>query len=258
MISVILFSVSLIIPFLNANIYEKSTEEYVNSMVVIENHNRIGHLSNNSDNLLWFVHISDTHINSFEKIYGKQSEILKHALEDIKNYIKPSFIINTGDLVNGLNPLPYYQDPEQWKIYWAVLQETGMNESFYYDIVGNHDGYGNFDTFSYFLNWSMQKKLQYTFNRSIGNSNYTFIILNTAWSKYAEWPDGTSGELNVSEMDWFENQLIKYKNSNLTFVFHHHPYFDVKDFRTSSGKTFIQLLREYNVSADISVMDMRI
>ncbi|MHA1229427.1 MAG: metallophosphoesterase family protein [Candidatus Helarchaeota archaeon] len=249
LIAVLVFSISFLAVFPNNDLYESSMDNIWNGRTTIETHHTPGHLSNESK-IFWFVHISDVHINSFEKIFGVQSEIFSSALNDINNYIKPEFIIDTGDLVNGLNPLPYYQDPDQWKIYWEVLQETGMNESFYYDVIGNHDGYGNSDTFSYFLNWSMQKKLQYTFNRTINNSNYTFIVLNSVWSNGAEWPDGTSAELDTSEMDWFESQLIKYKDSNLTFVFHHHPYWELTDFKTSSGTSFLELLQEYNVSVD--------
>ncbi len=246
----LIFSLSLLITLSNISPIAESGEKYWESTPIVETHHYPGHLSNET-NLLWFVQITDVHINSFEKIFGVQSELLRQALNDIKNYIKPSFIIDTGDLVNGLNPLPYHQNPQQWMIRYKVLQDTQMNSSFYYDLVGNHDGYGNSDNFSYFLNWSIQKKLQYTFNRSIGNSNYTFIVLNSVWSNGAEWPDGTSGELNTSELDWFESQLIKNKNSNLTFVFQHHPYTDVGNFTTTTGKSFIDLLEEYNVTADI-------
>jgi len=250
LIALLVLGIVLLIALPRTDIYEESQENFWNSTPVIELHHYPGHLENES-NVFWFVHITDVHINSFEKIFGVQSDLLRQLLNNIKNYINPSFIIETGDLVNGLNPLPYYQDLNQWKIRWSVLQETGMNDTYYYDLVGNHDGYGNSDTFSYFLNWSIQKKLQYTFNRSLGLSNYSFIVLNSVWSNGAEWPDGTSGELNTSELDWFESQLIKNKNSNLTFVFQHHPYTEVGNYTTSSGKTFLELLKEFNVSADI-------
>ena len=146
----LIFSLSLLITLSNISPIAESGEKYWESTPIVETHHYPGHLSNET-NLLWFVQITDVHINSFEKIFGVQSELLRQALNDIKNYIKPSFIIDTGDLVNGLNPLPYHQNPQQWMIRYKVLQDTQMNSSFYYDLVGNHDGYGNSDNFSYFL-----------------------------------------------------------------------------------------------------------
>ncbi|MBD3229042.1 MAG: hypothetical protein GF329_12705 [Candidatus Lokiarchaeota archaeon] len=207
----------------------------------------IGQLSNDSNNIFWFAHMTDVHINAFQLIFGNQTEVFKNALEQINEYIKPLFIVDSGDMVNGLNPLPYYQVLEQWKARWRVLEDTEMNDSYYYDIPGNHDGYGDSDTFSYYLNWSIQKKLNYTFNAPVSFGNYTFIGLNSVWNDGSEWPDGTEGELDTEELDWFEKQL-KNHNSNLTFIFSHHPYNDVGDSRTTSGLSFLQILEKYNVS----------
>ncbi|MFX1294814.1 MAG: metallophosphoesterase family protein [Promethearchaeota archaeon] len=211
------------------------------------------HLSNNTDNLLWFVHITDTHIGAY-RLKGNSRQNLRDFLENME-YINPSFIINTGDLVNGRIPIPFEQDVEQWRDYYNILAAYDkINTSLYYDIVGNHDGYGNSLTFSYYLNWSVQKTLQYTWNRTLpsGNGNYTFIALNSAQDSGSYFPDGTSGNLNQTELDWFEAQLIAAQSSNMTIVFAHHPENDVANYTTTtSKKTFLDLIEDYNVSAYI-------
>ncbi len=209
------------------------------------------HLSNSSDNIFWFVHVTDTHIGAY-RLTGDNRQNFQDFLQNME-YINPEFIIDTGDLTNGKIPLPVEQDVEEWRDRFNMLASAEMiNISYYYDLPGNHDGYGDSSTFSYFLNWSVQKRYYYNWNRTFSFGNYTFIGLNSAQSAGFRWPDGTNGELNQTELDWFEAQLIASLPSNMTFAFAHHPENDVGNYRTSvTNKTFLELLEYYNVSAYI-------
>ena len=207
------------------------------------------HLSNSTDNIFWFVHITDVHIGAYT-LTGNNRQYFRDFFENMQ-YVNPSFIIDTGDLTNGKIPLPVEQDVNQWRDRYNVLAAAGViNASYYFDLPGNYDSYGD-DTFSYFLNWSVQKNYYYTWNRTFLFGNYTFIGLNSAQSEGYRWPPGTSGDLNQTELDWFEQELNTTLSSNMTFVFAHHPENDVGNHTTSGNSSFLELLEDYNVSAYI-------
>ncbi|MHA1360458.1 MAG: metallophosphoesterase family protein, partial [Candidatus Helarchaeota archaeon] len=212
---------------------------------------RRAHLSNDTKNIFWFLHITDTHIGGYW-FAGDNRQNLHDFLENAKhilNLSRQGFVVDTGDLTNGILPAPIHQDVRQWRDRYNILVNAQMfNASFYYDIPGNHDGYSDSSNFSYFLNWSVQQTLQYSWNRSFSFGNYTFIALNSAADDGSAWPYGTDGSLNQAELDWFEQALVNAQGSNLTFVFSHHAETQMGDNTTTPGKTFLDLIEEYKVA----------
>ncbi|NVM03768.1 MAG: metallophosphoesterase [Candidatus Helarchaeota archaeon] len=211
----------------------------------------------NNSQIFWFVQITDTHLGEGSYIdppnfLARSYFFFEEFFKELK-YITPEFIVNTGDLVNGLPSIPFYQDFRQWELYKQMVDKWDMNESYYYDLIGNHDIYGD-PTFSSYKTYSIQGqshgKTQFTWivNRTYGN--YRFIALNSGDEGYI-WPGSTYGDLNKSELNWFEQKLGQTQNSNLTFVFSHHPFYDVGDNHATSGKSFIDLVNEYNVTAHL-------
>ena len=255
LIAAIVLGMSILPIMFQLTPYTESEVNSWNGQPITELKDYSGYLSNNSNNIFYFVQITDVHINAFNLIYENQVNVFQRALEEITNYIKPTLIIDSGDLVNGLNPLPYYQDESQWIARATILNDTNMNASYYYDIVGNHGGYGDSINFTYYKKYSIQypvqKEMQYTFNRTFSFGNYTFIALNSAWNDGSKWPDGTNGDLDRSELDWFESKLKNSTNFNLTFVITHHPYTDVGKNTTTTGLTYLQLLEKYNVTVHL-------
>jgi len=219
-------------------------------------HKFSAHLSNDTNKNFWFVHITDIHIGAY-LLYANNKQNFRDFFDNVKQVLNvnndSNFIVSSGDLTNGRIPLPDSQDIHQWQEYYNIVSNGGLlNTSYYYDIAGNHDGYGDSIAFTYFLNWSIQKQLQYSWYRTFPFGNYTFIALNTVQDTGSPFPDGTSGSLNRIELDWFEQQLITAeRTSNLTFVFGHHPEDDLGNNTTTSGMTFLQLLEKYNTSAYI-------
>ncbi len=210
------------------------------------------HLSNDLENIFWFLHITDTHIGGFW-FTGDNRQNLADFLENAKqilNLTHQGFIVDTGDLVNGILPTPIRQDVAQWRDRYNIIMNSGLfNTSFYYDFPGNHDGYDDSLTYSYFLNWSVQKTLQYSWNRSFSFGNYTFIAINSGADDGSPWPYGTDGSLNQAELDWFEQELTTAQGSNLTIVFSHHAETQMGDNTTTSGKSYLELIEEYEVDA---------
>ncbi len=248
---IVIFLASIVLALLyvdfspQANSFRSEYNGYVTNSV----HEPKAHLSNSTDNIFWFVQITDVHIGAY-RATGDNRQAFRDFFNNI-GHVDPEFIVDTGDLTNAIIPLPLWQDVEQWRDRYNILMAAGVNNSFYYDLPGNHDGYNDSDSFSFFLNWSIQQNLQYTWNRTFTFGNYTFIGLNSAANTGEQWPGGTDGDLDRTELDWLELQLNNTQNSNLTFVFSHHQMTGVGHNTTNSGRTFVELLEIYNVSAHI-------
>ena len=117
-----------------------------NGYVTNSIHDYKAQLSNNTDNIFWFVQITDVHTGAY-RATGNNRQALRDLLENMV-HVNPEFIVDTGDLVNGKIPLPLWQDVEQWRDRYNILVAGGANNSFYFDLPGNHDGYNDSDTFS--------------------------------------------------------------------------------------------------------------
>ncbi|MFC1838664.1 metallophosphoesterase [Thermodesulfobacteriota bacterium] len=114
-----------------------------------------------SDDVFWFVHISDIHIG-----YNTESKQQFEWIRDnIPSKVNPKFIVNTGDLTDGSNcenqgrfcekwpswlnlisgedlPLPDGPHLDEWVDYYSIAKDIPN----YYDIPGNHDRYND-------INW---------------------------------------------------------------------------------------------------------
>ncbi|MHA1298965.1 MAG: metallophosphoesterase family protein [Candidatus Helarchaeota archaeon] len=212
--------------------------------------------TDNNSHIFWFVQISDTHLGNSQLLDPPStwgwSYIFFESFFNELEYITPEFVVNTGDLVDGMPLIPFYQDIRQWELYESIVDKWGMNASYYYDLIGNHDVYGD-TIFHYYKTYSVQGKAhgntQFTWNVTKNYGNYTFIALNSADEGYI-WPGSTFGDLNDTELNWFEQQLIQNQGSNLTFVFSHHPYNEISLDRGRKQK-FTNLINNYNVTAHI-------
>jgi predicted MPP superfamily phosphohydrolase len=231
----------------NSNILKKNQMSDFNKIKLSNQ----AYINNSEQKLFWFIHITDTHVESTIDIFNQ-------LLNETFHEIKPLFIYNTGDLVDANSGLG--QDVEEWKLYQTALEDNSMNSSNYIDLIGNHDA-ANDPKFSYYLNYSMIgrnfKSLQFSFNKSFSFGRYAFIGVNTAKDSYNIYEFALLGSLNTTELDWYENELEKYKNFDRIFVFGHHshnnppPYSIISNLSTS-GKNFFDLNEEYNVDYYLS------
>lgn len=211
-----------------------------------------GYINSEESEIFWFVHITDT-----QYIWDDQDEIniFYEFINETYQEIKPLFIIHTGDIVdahNGRN-----QDINEWDKYNQSLTKFNLNSSIYIDLVGNHDG-SNDPGYGHFLNYSMIgsefNTTQISFSHSFEYGKYAFIGINTAKDSYDNFVDFSfSGYLNTQELDWYENELKRYRDYDTIFVFGHHPlifppYYKIISNLSSTGKTFFDLNKEYNVA----------
>ncbi|MFX1480090.1 MAG: metallophosphoesterase family protein [Promethearchaeota archaeon] len=226
-----------------------------NSQVDKNTFNNFGSISSDGNEILWFIQITDTQFLWYDE--DKISDFYEFLNNTYKT-IKPLFIYHTGDIVDANHGLE--QDVFEWKRYRKALNDNSMNASNYMDIIGNHDAIGDID-FRNFLNYSMMGHVfnttQYSFNKSFNFGDFAFIGLNTAKKSYNLFEFGFLGFLNSKELDWYENQLEKYKDFNRIFVFGHHPieyppFYKIISAESSSGNSFNDLNKEYNISYYLS------
>ncbi len=212
--------------------------------------------------VLWFVHVSDTHIGTSG---STDTARLQWLVTTGRTVINPSFIVATGDLTDSTNGniFGYPNGPYQaeWDAYRNLLDGAGAGADFYYDVPGNHDAY-NDRYFAYYLANSVQGRAtgstQFSWTRSLpSGEQYHFLGVNTADNTGApfsiSFPYGDYAGLDASEIGFIEQELASHSTANLTFAFGHHPVTDTG----ASGDTwlfyghtqFIHDLDTYSASA---------
>ena len=178
--------------------------------------------------LFWFMLISDTHVGVSGEV--QDTDFLAWATREGKDIINPQFIVNTGDLTDstdgGVIPIggPYV---DEWATYQHILNVSGMTPSFYYDVPGNHDAYGD-ENFSFYKAYSIQgsenNSTQHAWTRNFDHGNYLFIGVCTPGNDGASfsifpWDNfGDHAGLDVSELNFIENNLAAHPDAELTLI----------------------------------------
>jgi predicted MPP superfamily phosphohydrolase len=202
-----------------------------------------GVLQTANNSIFWFLHITDTQNMWY---HPERREWFRTFLTDVKNTIDPVLILNTGDLVDsdysGFFKVHLGQRIEEWQTYASILNETSMNSSFYFDVLGNHDTYGD-PGYTHFRQYSMQKEPYYDFVVNPGFGDYHFIGLNMPEDHGIKYPFSLFAYLNKTELDWYEQQLNAHRNANLTITFGHMPAYEVMQ----GQSRYFALNRDYNV-----------
>ncbi len=201
-------------------------------------------------NVMWFVHVTDT-----QSCWFRENRIgwFHRFFNESVATIQPPFVVNTGDLVNTvydnlLGPLEG-QNHIEWSRYRQVLDEEMMNASYYIDIMGNHDGYGDYG-YSFYRNYSMigssfaqdDDVLQLSWNVTTSKGQVAFIGLHTPDNFGTEFPFEVFGSMSHRELNWFENELGRYGDADYTVVFGHHPLQDLVSGISATGQTLDMLV----------------
>ncbi len=156
-----------------------------------------------------FVQVADAHL-SVASDYSQ--EVLKAAVDDINSLENISFVVFTGDnidsskyenleaflkIINKLN-VPYYLVFGNHD----VFKSSGLSKARYLEIVRSH-------------NWFYRpSKPNYVFKRG----EFVFIVLDGA----KETIPGSNGYYKAATLEWFDQQLTKYKKKHVV-VFQHFP-----------------------------------
>ncbi len=211
-----------------------------------------GYIDTANHQMFWFIQIADT-----QHIWYNDDSMahFRYLLSNTRDIVKPEFFILAGDIVdsdyeNTFGKNERDQRIEEWQNYNEIITDTGMDISFYFDLMGNHDAYGD-PGFSHYMNYSIvgkeTGKTQIAWEKKYNFGDYAFIGLHTAEDRGVQYPYQVFGYLNRAELDWFEQKLETYKDYDLTFTFGHHPAFEINSQLSSSLNTFIGLCTAYGV-----------
>ncbi len=165
-----------------------------------------------------FVQVTDTHVSK-DNQYSQQ--ILRDAVKDINSLENISFVVFTGDNI----------DPSNYENLEAFLKIINKLNVRYYLVFGNHDVFksSGLSKKRYLEivrahNWFYwPPKPNYVFKRG----EFVFIVLDGA----KETIPGTNGYYKQATLEWFDQQLTKYKNRPVV-VFQHFPVLPPTDDRS--------------------------
>ena len=212
----------------------------------------------NANRLFWFMILSDTHIGANSTCFQN----LTWAVTQARQVITPQFIVNTGDLTDSTNGgiIPNGPYPEEWNAYRQILEDAGINSSFYYDLPGNHDAY-NDENFAYYRASSIQGRAtgatQSSWVKIFPYGRYHFLGVCTPGNDGASFwdpPDfGDHAGLDAGELAFIQGELAQYPDAQLTLAFGHHPFEADYYSSTDTGLTyglpaFLSLIDQYLVS----------
>lgn len=179
------------------------------------------HYADDTQGIFWFLHVSDLHLDTNEPT---QSQHLEFLLKDAVQVLEPRLVIASGDLVDGtLMGIPTSgQDQAEWDIYKGILDDANVQPTWFFDLPGNHDGYGD-NGLTHFLANSMQGQAtgklfsDTTITTSLGD--YYFACLNSAGTYNKPFTFGNPSFTNVEDLT---AGLQAHKSAQLVFAFAHH------------------------------------
>ena len=199
------------------------------------------HYARGSSDMFWFMHVSDLH-TSCEWNATDEDANMSFAFGPALSAIDPWFLVATGDLVDG-SPLGVPttgQSQAEWDEYRAHYESAGLSPDFYFDLPGNHDGYG--DTgFTHYLKSSLQGKtnqgtyVSWSVDTPLGS--YKFFGLDSAG--VGSGPFSEKPEFLQAQIDAMNGELATGPAPDLVFVLAHHPILDPKN-----GDQVVQTLKD--------------
>lgn len=188
--------------------------------------------TDSSDNLLWFLQISDIHISLFRDPM-RITEFREFCHLTI-NAIKPSVVLASGDLTDAKtkDSIGSEQLEGEWKHYRDILDESNIKKrTLWLDIRGNHDNFNVGSPLSkqnYFTNYSIQGKehpRSYRYQIKKRNNVYTFIGIDACLEPGPRRPFNFIGHLDDLEVKELHSLILQTESgpNNYTVFFGHFP-----------------------------------
>jgi len=178
-----------------------------------------------SAGVFWFMHLSDLH-TSCDWNPTDEHKNMQLAFGEANQVIEPWFIVATGDLVDGS---PYGipttgQGQAEWDEYKGLYTAAGLTPATYFDLPGNHDGYGDVG-FNFYLKNSLQGStnastyVSWMVDTPVGS--YQFFGLDSAGT--GSGPFSEKPEFLQAQIDQMKGDLETNPPPELVFVLAHHP-----------------------------------
>ncbi|XP_077965818.1 transmembrane protein 62-like [Styela clava] len=183
-----------------------------------------------TDNLFWFVQVSDIHISKFWEL--ERGPEFKDFCTTTLGIIKPGVVLVTGDLTDAKskNKVDSEQYEEEWKTYSKIIEETKVTEKYVWlDIRGNHDAFDvskiNDPKSNPYLKYSGDKgKLSSNVYKIIKPyGTYSFIPVDATMIPGPRRPYNFAGYLTEERMKKLEKFKLETAGSNSTIWYSHYP-----------------------------------
>lgn len=182
------------------------------------------HHARGTENVFWFLHVSDVHIGS--PLYGNHGKHANWLFDEAIGIVQPWFVVVTGDLVDAAkNKVPTAgQVQAEWDEYRSLYEGAVMTPSFYFDLPGNHDGYGDEGMGHYLANSLLGRthnRLYTAWTVEIPAGQYLFFGFNSAGNgsgPFFEKPAFTTDEIEV-----FQQTVLNHDSARQVFALAHHP-----------------------------------
>jgi hypothetical protein len=211
-----------------------------------------------SHNIFWFLHVTDTQECWVYEAAATDPGLAGQYftfLNDTSRVIAPEFVVHTGDIVNtndngNLLSDNLGQDDLEWSKYRNATDSAGANLSWYVDLMGNHDMYGDTGFTRYYANSVLGRATgqnHHAWDVNTSSGNHRFIGLKSPEGDGADYQFAVWGQLTRPEMDWYEGALRGGTGSPVTFIFQHHPPYTFSAELTSSGRSFESLAVDHGV-----------
>lgn len=189
-----------------------------------------------ADDFLYFLVISDTHIDAPALSGSETTENLHWATSTLVDTVLPDFMVNCGDLTDATSGglIPLGQQDMEWESYQTIVDGNGMVAEFYYDTPGNHDHYLD-GALQHYLDYSVQGrhdgKTNHAWTASSNGTKYHFVAVASAASDGLPFPEDNVG-LDETDISFLGETLAEHGDADVLTVFSHHPaayYFEAKD-----------------------------
>jgi len=208
----------------------------------------LGKYLSDGSNVVWFIQITDTHINS-TGLVGWYPDSLPWALGECTQNVNPSFIVVTGDLTDhtcgSLGSYLGAPCDEEWEEYRQILDDHGMTPDLYFDVPGNHDSYGE-GALTHYLKYSMQGAdtgtTQQSWRVDFPQQSLHFFSVATPGNDGAQWPFDNV-EFTSAEIDEVKAFLQTNSDAGFQMGFGHHDYKGAKKASEMDG-----LFQQYKVT----------
>ncbi|MCL2824270.1 MAG: metallophosphoesterase [Polyangiaceae bacterium] len=183
--------------------------------------------ASDNEGIFWFVHISDTHVESVD---SRSDSRFEQILDQYVPVINPIAVFVTGDLVDGFYTLS--QIKGEWENYGRILDDTQSSDpDWFFDSPGNHDAYSDRG-----LGWYLDKSLQ---GKTTGTALFAETVHCTKFGKYYFIATNSAGTFShpltygnpqFTDIEKMKAGLEANSDAQLVFVFAHHhlvPHGDV-------------------------------
>ncbi|XP_055329801.1 transmembrane protein 62-like [Paramacrobiotus metropolitanus] len=180
------------------------------------------------DNLMWFMQITDLHINEYEE--PERIAQLQEFCSVVVDAVRPSVVLASGDLTDAKRRTSFSsgQNEQEWRDYARVLRESRVTEkTVWLDIRGNHDTFNvpsHDSKMNYFRTHASRGNFtSYHYVHRYGANSVSFIAMDATPDPGFRRPFNFFGIITEQQMEELHRFADDAKSSNVTIWFGHYP-----------------------------------